>query len=62
MCKKPKPCPFCGENAKIVSPSKKLVKVICDNDECPLFVETQWFESKRNAVRAWNHRSKKGDD
>lgn len=61
MCKKPKPCPFCGAAPHIFGHPHSF-KVICLNTNCPVFVETEWVESKKKAVRIWNHRVNKGDD
>ena len=55
--KKLKPCPFCGENRKVVLMIEKssdgLWRIRCDNCGC----RTQWMDNEKQAIRAWNTRT-----
>ena len=53
-------CPFCGEEPEIDNYKIKgieLWNVSCMNDACFVHTETGDFESKEEAIEAWNKRS-----
>ena len=48
-----KPCPFCGNEARILCPRGKLAWIRCDI--CG--IETKVFENKKRAIEFWNRRA-----
>ena len=57
---KPLPCPFCGKDPEIDQYKVRGVMVWnvgCMNDDCPVDVETDDFESEEDAIKAWNQRA-----
>lgn len=65
MSEELKPCPFCGEKAKLsrhiegggIRSRVFTHFVSCVNKECPVFVKTQRYVNKKNAVFVWNNRA-----
>lgn len=57
------PCPFCGGEAKIVCVNTDRYDdwyVYCPSeDDCPASVETLMYETKEEAVAAWNTRAER---
>jgi Lar family restriction alleviation protein len=54
------PCPFCGKEPEIDKYKIKGImhwNVGCMNDHCLVHVETDDFESKDEAIGAWNKRA-----
>jgi|APSaa5957512622_1039677.scaffolds.fasta_scaffold166432_2 Lar family restriction alleviation protein len=55
----PLPCPFCGEEPVVdnsLLKGARVWSVACENDDCPVDVETADFESIDDAIKAWNQR------
>ena len=58
-----KPCPFCGEDAKLISiglTHDPSFAIICDNNvDCwaSFAPESAWYITKIGAVDAWNRRT-----
>lgn len=48
-------CPFCGCDAELVADGDG-VYVGCKNSECLIKPITDTYQTKRDAVRAWNRR------
>ena len=59
MGEKPKPCPFCGGEAKIIQDSITYgYQVECRNRKCLIRPYTEeYFVLKKKAVEAWNTRA-----
>lgn len=51
-----KPCPFCGGEAKYVSLSSIVGRVICKNKYC--LGTQEMVRTKEEAIKAWNRRAK----
>ena len=54
------PCPFCGKEPEVDNYKIKDIKhwnVSCMNDACLVHAETDDFELKKEAIKAWNKRS-----
>ena len=52
-----KPCPFCGKIPEIIQEKSGLVWIRCQNNNCPVRnVETDDFDTKEEAIEAWNTR------
>lgn len=51
-----KPCPFCGETAKVLCIGKKYYFVTCVNIFCPS--STEGVSTKQEAIDQWNRRVK----
>ena len=55
-----KPCPFCGADPEIthdIIDDMDFWSIGCGNDDkCPVILVTNDFESKAEAVKAWNTR------
>lgn len=49
-----KPCPFCGEKAKIVE-LRSGNSVVCTNTHC--WVATKYYDTPEKAIAAWNRRA-----
>lgn len=47
------PCPFCGEEPRIILPS---IRISCENTYCLLNPQTKFFKTINEAVHAWNTR------
>ena len=52
-----KPCPFCGSESIAVELHGEYY-VRCANCECQVAVVTPLFDSKNEAITAWNRRAK----
>lgn len=52
-----KPCPFCGEAAKLDT-TGRLYMVYCFSTSCYVNPATKFFRRKVEAVKAWNRRSR----
>lgn len=52
----PEPCPFCGEMPECVEAYDGWHRVDCGNQACTVFCRTTNFESRSEAVAAWNTR------
>jgi len=54
---KPKPCPFCGKDAKIKTLAMNTKEIIysveCDNQYCPAHPCVENV-SKKEAIKGWN--------
>lgn len=53
-----KPCPFCGKEAQLDKDSYGYYEVGCYNYGCQVQPFTEIFDTKREAIRAWNRRAK----
>lgn len=53
---KPKPCPFCGKEPRIYG-DKPQVYIACVNQDCPVNSETIFFQTREEAIEAWNRRA-----
>ena len=68
-----KPCPWCGESPQ---PRSAFVPIEwvndgpileeqfvreCDNDDCPVQPQTEFFRTQEEADRAWNRRANDAD-
>ena len=61
-----KPCPFCGENARIVEsndipePYYRIYHACKDNRykdmRVQITIKTCWFKYKKDAIKTWNDR------
>lgn len=51
-----KPCPFCGNNARLLS-GTECYEVICSNPDCAAIIARS-FPSREEAITAWNRRAK----
>ena len=53
-----KPCPFCNGEAKLHTMNNKTkFYVQCDNMDCKCDVSTLTYDSKKDAIEAWNNRA-----
>lgn len=70
MIYKLKPCPFCGDVAELITYqveslvyTERLPKhvVECNNEDCIIYLlpEISYFPTKRQAILAWNKRTRK---
>ena len=50
-----KPCPFCGEKAKLKESHGYYVQ--CDNEKCAVSPATKVYVIKDRAIMAWNQRA-----
>lgn len=56
----PKPCPFCGKEPRIYGDKygdKPQAYIACVNKDCPVTLETIFFQTRIEAIEAWNHRA-----
>lgn len=53
---KPKPCPFCGKEPRIYG-DKPQAYIACVNEKCPVNSETIFFQTREEAIEAWNRRA-----
>lgn len=53
----PKPCPFCGSNASLLSGTEDH-EVVCSNPDCAAALIARSFASMEEAIAAWNRRAK----
>lgn len=58
-----KSCPFCGGEARVkIGIYSKLVFVRCSNyTSCKVNPTTEWFDTEKKAIEAWNRRAKDGE-
>lgn len=54
-----KPCPFCGGEADVVD-NEVFVDVSCRNHRCRGWADTLMYDSKNEAIEAWNRRAEDG--
>ena len=54
MTEKLKPCPFCGNEAEF--DEWKIFCIRCLNGDCDIKPQTDWFNTKEEAIEAWNRR------
>ena len=61
-----KPCPFCGCEATVKSKKYVYLGVMyfagCENKGCKVCSKTIMFQSKNDAIAAWNRRADDGKD
>jgi len=57
----PKQCPRCRAEAE-VKPVDDGVWIGCSNRDCADYPEARFYETKQQAIRAWNAAAKKGVD
>lgn len=57
MNSKLKPCPFCGEQPKVVE-DISVSWVACDNAYCTVYARTLLAKTREEAIEAWNTRAK----
>ena len=63
MSEKLKCCPFCGKKSdfdewKQTKIFEKIAfRVLCVNIDCPVQPATDWFNTKEEAIEAWNRRA-----
>lgn len=62
MTQELKPCPFCGAPGKLDSGEMECWMAYCGQGEdnivgCPTLPETGFFDSRDEAVAAWNRRA-----
>ena len=50
------PCPFCGGKAKLDGAVNKVFWIRCNNKDCEVGCITCDFETKAEAIKAWNKR------
>ena len=50
------PCPFCGGKAKLDGAVNKVFWIRCNNKDCEVGCITCDFETKAEAIKAWNTR------
>ncbi len=60
-----KPCPFCGaipiEQTRLQpSTQRKVYIVLCDNFDCKIAPNTDYFFTQKGARNAWNRRADDG--
>ena len=54
-----KPCPFCGCKPKVGSePTRTCYFVHCAAHRCMAFAETHRYNTRAEAIAAWNRRAK----
>lgn len=51
----PRDCPFCGGPAEVHQLHKDEWYVVCGNSDCPVNPETNCFDTKTDAIEAWNN-------
>lgn len=52
-----KPCPFCGKLPEIIQEKNGSVWIGCHNNNCSVrHVETDDFDTREEAIEAWNTR------
>ena len=49
-------CPFCGGEGEVHEYNSFWYKVGCNNQKCFLYITAQVFNSKEEAIEAWNTR------
>lgn len=59
-----KPCPFCGEEGKIIVRKGKdgwrdRYSVLCDYEDGGCGAESGWYHYEAEAIEAWNRRTDK---
>lgn len=54
-----KPCPFCGSEAEIIDYKDEYLEqiVTCRNSFCKVNPNTHFFETREEAIEAWNRRA-----
>lgn len=52
----PKPCPFCGKAPRISEVNFQTC-IACVNEDCPVNPETIFFQTREEAIEAWNRRA-----
>ena len=59
-----KPCPFCGEKARLRKDSKgyKEFQLGCFNDYCSIQPQTEWRTFKEDDIFGWNKRDEVSND
>ena len=50
-----KPCPFCGEQPKVVE-DVSVSWVVCDNENCMVYARTLLKKTRGEAIEVWNRR------
>ena len=51
-----KPCPFCGDIPTVHELQVGPWQVSCQNMDCPIGPESDFFETSEEAIKAWNNR------
>ena len=51
-----KPCPFCGEEPKVIE-DISVSWVVCDNSDCVVYARTLLKKTREEAIEAWNTRA-----
>lgn len=54
-----KPCPFCGETEDLSKNSCGSWDVGCTNGKCAMCARSFGFDTKEEAIKAWNTRAKR---
>lgn len=52
-----KPCPFCGHDSGMVYSDSYGYAVKCTESKCDVCVLTRHFDTKKEAIEAWNRRA-----
>ena len=52
-----KPCPFCGDNARVETTCICYFIVHCTNEKCEIKPCTKIQQSKEIAIKVWNRRA-----
>lgn len=57
-----KPCPFCGEDAKVyeipsIFRNSPFFGILCGSDDCIALTMSADYQTEQEAMKAWNKRA-----